>query len=1548
MTHGQNEVEANSFGFCEESLKEFVRDFVENYNESVLDDKPLALMVSHLNEAELSMVKKELIDYIHVLIEPSSDDESISVASKKVTRSLLSVGISIDWLLKIVPKFIEVTRSAPSTDALGAKAVRAAASRLESRFNGQILVILDIERQHDDGRFLEIEELAQFTQRATSTSHLMRLLFGSLIKSEGIAGAYFGRFNLEGQMEYEHVVGETFIEISRLASQKKIALISNRADLITGAGPAGRAWRTGQIQVSSAIQSDPTMAPWAECYSGLGIRCTAAIPIMNSDGRIEGLIGLYSTWPGYFAKSSRLKILELARQIVGAAIERLASTKVISYETRTTMRNLIRDRRVEMCYQPIVDLQTGELHKVEALARLNPKGGSGLIYPGDFLPALGVEDFLTLFEIGLVQSCKSLTDWERMGIRTSVSVNFPPQGFSDPRYLRVLAKTIESSEIDPSRLTLELTEEKELNELDISAKVLHALKELGIKLSQDDLGSGFSSLHRLEKIGFDEVKIDQTLVRNPTDPKSPLKLIEHLTSLAHDLDLSVVVEGLESESLIEVATIMGADYGQGYAIAKPMPGKEIADFAKRIRWQNKSDQPRTSLGGIAKLRRWSCRVESVASYPEVLTDERLIGELRNSLIYLINPRIDAILSQLEGALSLGAGSQYRSIRHMLEDALWNANPNDRNVLAPKTDGDEIEYEPKGLSELTSDELRKLISLSWELTQIGFTKSNLASELEHICLTAESHISDATAAIMFLDRDNQLNLGYAPSMSPAARQAMAVIKLTSGSGSCANAVLSGGPVFVGNTFLDPRWSELSNLATSLGIKSCWSVPIRDKQSKIIGTMSMSHPHHKMPTPYQREIIEYCARTAATALTEPLDARAEPSDSIVFGGSQLFEPSKKIKISVADGKLFDPSPGFMAMYGYSEEDFEDLTLFDLNLSINPSVLAEMAERTELGGVIHMTSTHRTKAGETKEVEFYSTLKRQNGKDYFETALADITDLSQSEKLLAAEHESRTRLLKTSSVLITVVDPLGMTLMVNHAVSGLLAMSEQQLIGQLFPIALLAEGPDRKKIRDAFSRATRTRLCESIEAWITSARGQRRLLAIDVIPNFDNLGALNAYVCTGVDITERFEATASISRQEAFVSQIIESIPGIVVVLDAAGAIIQCNEALEEFTGIEFDKMKDRPFYHLNFFAPKARPAAVKWFHAAIERGSAERTFAPWVHKDGSTHTFEWRSSFINGSDDKVRFVVVVGNDITDEDQNLKELQRAAAVFENSSEGIVIADKNAIILDINGGYTRITGYSRSESIGKNAGFIGSDIHDQTFYQDMYDSLKERSRWSGTIWNRRKDGAEFPALMHITAIRNSYGQIDHYAGIFSDITEIVQYQKQLSEMAFHDILTGLANRSLLVEMISSRMAEARRSGNVLALAYMDLDNFKPVNDLYGHAEGDRLLIELSKRLKNELREVDTVARIGGDEFVCLLPGLYDKMECEEIVLRLISRIEEPFQLSDAKTFFSLSASIGVAFYEHDDTDPDNLLRQADQLMYVAKRSGGRSFITSDDITKG
>ena len=172
MTYGQNDAEANLFGCIEGSLKELIRDFVENYNESISDDESLPAMFSHLNETELEMVKGELIDYIYILVVPSLDEESISTASKKVTRSLLSVGVSIDLLLKMVPKFIEFARSPTVVEALDTKPVQAAMSRLESRFSGQILVILDAERQKDDGHFLEIEELAQITQRATSTSHL--------------------------------------------------------------------------------------------------------------------------------------------------------------------------------------------------------------------------------------------------------------------------------------------------------------------------------------------------------------------------------------------------------------------------------------------------------------------------------------------------------------------------------------------------------------------------------------------------------------------------------------------------------------------------------------------------------------------------------------------------------------------------------------------------------------------------------------------------------------------------------------------------------------------------------------------------------------------------------------------------------------------------------------------------------------------------------------------------------------------------------------------------------------------------------------------------------------------------------------------------------------------------------------------------------------------------------------------------------------------------------------------------------------------------------
>ena len=267
MSHIHKRGGASSSGQLGETLVPIIDEFVECYIESTRSEKPSPTTVSHLNKTEASMMKNELSRYIALLVDSNSDEESVTLASKQITRTLLSVGVSVDWLLKMISEAVEILRSASSKYGVDSEVVNRAASLLEAGFASQILVILDAERHDDEVRFLEIEELAQITQRATSTSHLMKLLLESLIKSEGIAGAYFGHFNLEGQLEYDHVAGETFVQISRLASEKKIPPPSSRPDLPAGGGPAGRAWRSGEIQVSAAIQSDPTMAPWSEAYS---------------------------------------------------------------------------------------------------------------------------------------------------------------------------------------------------------------------------------------------------------------------------------------------------------------------------------------------------------------------------------------------------------------------------------------------------------------------------------------------------------------------------------------------------------------------------------------------------------------------------------------------------------------------------------------------------------------------------------------------------------------------------------------------------------------------------------------------------------------------------------------------------------------------------------------------------------------------------------------------------------------------------------------------------------------------------------------------------------------------------------------------------------------------------------------------------------------------------------------------------------------------------------------------------------------------------------
>ncbi len=298
------------------------------------------------------------------------------------------------------------------------------------------------------------------------------------------------------------------------------------------------------------------------------------------------------------------------------------------------------------------------------------------------------------------------------------------------------------------------------------------------------------------------------------------------------------------------------------------------------------------------------------------------------------------------------------------------------------------------------------------------------------------------------------------------------------------------------------------------------------------------------------------------------------------------------------------------------------------------------------------------------------------------------------------------------------------------------------------------------------------------------------------------------------------------------------------------------------------------------------------------------------------------------------VGVCTDITERKKADDDLRLAAAVFQHAQESIIIADAQRNIVDVNEAFTTISGFSHDEVIGRNPRFLNSGRQDVQFYDRMWKTIDQTGRWFGEIWNRRKNGELFAELMSISAILDDDGNVQNYVALASDVTEHKTHQEQLEHIAYHDSLTNLPNRILLSDRLHQAIAHSARHGGMVAVAYLDLDGFKEINDEFGHDIGDRLLIDIANRLKASLRGDDTVARLGGDEFVAVLTGLDNTNACIEILPRLLQAASQPLHVADEVR--SVSASLGVTFYpQTEKVDADQLLRQADQAMYQAKLEG-------------
>lgn len=438
----------------------------------------------------------------------------------------------------------------------------------------------------------------------------------------------------------------------------------------------------------------------------------------------------------------------------------------------------------------------------------------------------------------------------------------------------------------------------------------------------------------------------------------------------------------------------------------------------------------------------------------------------------------------------------------------------------------------------------------------------------------------------------------------------------------------------------------------------------------------------------------------------------------------------------------------------------------------------------------------------------------------------------------------------------------------------------------------------------------------------------------PILDDEGNVIRLQTSTRDISEQKQVEQALRESEERYRAVINSLAEGIVVHGHDGGIVACNPSASRILGMSESQLK------------KHHPADVSWpaidadgNEFQFERHPAMQTLNSGEPCRGVLMGFEkaddgrriWitiNSQPVEHSTDAA--VVVSFRDITEWLHTQQELNLWAKVFEASSESILITDADSNVVSLNQSFTRMTGYEPGDLVGKSSALLRAGNHPEEFYDELWKTLHEKGTWRGETWNRGKNGETYPVWLSITAVRDRHGEITHYVTIATDITERHARDEHHRYLATHDPLTHLANRALLYDRIEMELRRSRRGDTAFAILFIDLDGFKEINDEQGHRLGDLLLREVARRLKTQVREADTVSRLGGDEFIVILADVQSVDSAIAVAGKVTEAIRMPYHLDGNELF--VQASIGISLHPDHGSEPEALIHAADQAMYRAK----------------
>ena len=427
--------------------------------------------------------------------------------------------------------------------------------------------------------------------------------------------------------------------------------------------------------------------------------------------------------------------------------------------------------------------------------------------------------------------------------------------------------------------------------------------------------------------------------------------------------------------------------------------------------------------------------------------------------------------------------------------------------------------------------------------------------------------------------------------------------------------------------------------------------------------------------------------------------------------------------------------------------------------------------------------------------------------------------------------------------------------------------------------------------------------------------------------------------LEARQRAEAmTADLAKSERFIRTVTDAIPSMIAYWDTQMLCQFANQSYVEWFGRTPLEMMGLPMS--TALGPRLFEQNLPQIQNAL--AGLQQEFERTIERpDGSVGYV--LANYIPDKDAKgvVKGFFALVTNISRLREADAAIRLSASVFEAAMEGIMVTDTTATFISVNPAFAKLTGYASHEVIGQNARILKSGRHDAAFFSAMFLELQANKLWTGEVWSKRKDGSIYLERLSISAICNDVGEVTRYVGVCADITEKWDKEQLVRHMALHDGLTGLPNRALLMERLGQLVAITAREPRQIALMFLDLDGFKLVNDNFGHEIGDQVLKTVSKRLLGLLRTSDTVARMGGDEFVILLDNPESRDSVAMVAARVIEDVNAPMQF-DGK-LAHVGISVGIAIFQNDGASPAALLKKADDAMYAAKASGKNTARFSD-----